>query len=216
MSVSVTYVLLKEDTEVARKINDSLHLLAVNSIVNLLDSSTVAQSPDARTNLNKAATLFATDYEDVRKDMGSLNGCWELETTADTVHAGPKALTIKFETYAYTGGAHPTSNLTYYTFDRDTGRRLTLNDIVADTTALLGVVEKAFRKQQSLLPQDNLEVEGYFLHEGRFFLPENVGLNREGVIFYYNPYEIAAYSKGPIQVMIPYEQLNGLLRDDWL
>ncbi|GAB3996173.1 hypothetical protein GCM10028807_38250 [Spirosoma daeguense] len=216
ISVSVSYVLLKEDSEGARKINDSLHLLAVGSIVNWLDSTTVAQTPDARTNLDKAAALFATDYEEVRKDMGALNGCWELETTADTLHVSPKTLTVKFETYAYTGGAHPNSNLTYYTFDRETGRRLTLTDIVSDTTALLGVVEKAFRKQQSIQPKDNLEEQGYFLHEGRFFLPENIGLNQNGMVFYYNPYEIAAYSVGAIQITVPYEQLNGILHNDWL
>ncbi|WP_460994851.1 DUF3298 and DUF4163 domain-containing protein [Spirosoma harenae] len=215
VDVSVSYVLLKDDTEVARKINDSLRILAVNTVVGWLDSATVAKNPDARQNLAKAANLFAMDYEAMRKDIGNLGGCWELETTADTVHVSPKALTVKVETYAYTGGAHPNSNLAFYTFDRETGRILTLNDMVADTTALLGVLETAFRQQQNLLPKANLEEQGYFLRDGHFFLPANVGTGRNGMIFYYNSYEIAAYAVGPIQVTVPYEKLNGILRDDW-
>ncbi|WP_460981278.1 DUF3298 and DUF4163 domain-containing protein [Spirosoma fluminis] len=215
VDVTVSYVLLKDESAIALKINDSLRALAVGSVVSWLDSATVAQNPSAKTSLAEATSLFAADYEAMLKEMGGLGGCWELKTTADTVYAGSKALTVKYETYAYTGGAHPNSNLSFYTFDRETGRSLALNDIVADTTALLGVVEKAFRKQQELLPQYNLEERGYFLRDGRFFLPANVGLAAKGMVFYYNPYEIAAYAVGPIEVTVPYEQLNGILRDNW-
>lgn len=212
----MSYIRLKEDSEAARKINDSLHLLAVNSITAWLDSATVAAHPEARENLNGAASLFAADYEVVRNDMGSLSGCWKLETKADTVHSTPNALTVKVETYAYTGGAHPNSSMSFYTFDRKTGRMLSLADMVDDTVALLGILEKAFRQQQKLAPNANLEEEGYFLHDGHFFLPANIGTGREGLVFYYNPYEIAAYAVGPIEVTIPYEKLNGILHDELL
>jgi hypothetical protein len=215
VDVAVSYVLLKDDTEGARKINDSLRLLAINSVVSWLDSTTVAEHPKARTDLAQAVNLFAADYESMLKDMGSLGGCWDLKTSADTVHVSDKVLTVKYETYAYTGGAHPNSNSSFYTFDLESGRMLTLADMVSDTTALLSVVENAFRKNQELLPQNNLEEQGYFLRDGRFFLPANVGMSREGMVFYYNPYEIAAYALGPIQVTVPYEQLNGILREEW-
>lgn len=216
VDVSVSYFLLNGDTEGTRKINDSLRLLAVNSVVGWLDSAAVAANPDSRTDLTKAVNLFVADYQAMRKDMGNIGGCWELKTTADTVYAGPKTMTVKFDTYAYTGGAHPNSNLSFYTFERESGRLLTLADLVTDTTALVSVVEKAFRRQQKLAPNANLEEQGYFLREGRFFLPANVGLSQEGLVFYYNPYEIAAYAVGPIQVTVPYAQLSGILRNDWL
>lgn len=215
VNVSISYFQLKDDSKAARAINDSMRQLSIGSIVSWLDSATVASNPDAQTDISKAASLFAADYEAIMKDMDKLGGCWELKTTADTVYTGSNAITVKFETYAYTGGAHPNSNLAFYTFDRETGRTLALNDMVSDTTALLDVVEKAFRKQQDLLPQYNLEERGYFLRDGQFFLPANVGLGRDGLIFYYNPYEIAAYAVGPIEVTVPYEQLNGILRGDW-
>ncbi|GAB3895653.1 DUF3298 and DUF4163 domain-containing protein [Spirosoma agri] len=215
VDVSVSYFVLSEESEAARTINDSMQQISAGSIVGWLDSATVANNPDVRTDINKAATLFATDYESMMKDMDKLGGCWELKTTADTVYTGPNAITIKVETFAYTGGAHPNSNLAFYTFDRETGKTLALNDLISDTTALLGVVEKAFRKQQDLRPQYNLEERGYFLRDGRFFLPANVGVGRDGLIFYYNPYEIAAYAVGPIEVTVPYEQLNGIMRGTW-
>ena len=216
IDVSVSYIQLKEDTEGARNINDSLRRIAITSVTEWLDQETVASHPDACQNLASAVSLLADDYESIRKDMGGLGGCWELETTADTLHASSKALTVKMETYAYTGGAHPNSSLTYYTFDRETGRLLTLADMVSDTTALLGVLEREFRQHQKLLPLTSLEEQGYFLRDGHFFLPANVGASRDGLVFYYNPYEIAAYAIGPIRITVPYEKLSGILRDDWL
>ncbi|MBC3786542.1 DUF3298 and DUF4163 domain-containing protein [Spirosoma utsteinense] len=212
VDVSVSYVLLKEDTDGAHRINDTLQQLAVGSITGWLDSTTVAAHPEARTDLARAASLFATDYHTMTQDMGGLGGCWELKTQADTLYASDDAVTVQMETYAYTGGAHPNTNLAFYTFDRESGRALSLNDLVTDTTALLNVVEQSFRRQQGLLPQTNLEERGYFLRDGRFFLPANIGMSRKGLVFYYNPYEIAAYALGPIEVTVPYDQLSGILR----
>ena len=217
VDVSVSYFLLKEaDSEASQRINDSLRTISAGSVTGWLDSATVAAHPDARQDLDKAAAQFAQDYRSVQQEMGQLSNCWQLETRADTLHASPRLLTVKVETFAYTGGAHPLSNFSFYTFDRETGQSLNLPDLVADTTALLGVVEKAFRQQQKVGPNANLEEEGYFLRDGHFFLPTNVGVGQKGLIFYYNPYEIAAYAVGPVEVLIPYEKLNGILREDRL
>lgn len=214
VDVSVAYFKLSEDTDGAQKINDSLQYLTAGSITDWLDSATVAAHADARTDPAKAAALFAADYQTMTDDMGGLGGCWELKTEADTLYASPELLTVKLETYAYTGGAHPNSNVALYVFDRETGRTLSLTDLVSDSAALLNVVERTFRKQQDLSSQANLEEQGYFLQDGRFFLPANIGMNRTGMVFYYNPYEIAAYALGPIEVTVPYDQLSGILRTD--
>lgn len=215
VDVVVSYFLLGDSTGAARSINDSLRHLAMGSIIGWLDSASVAQQPDARTDLDKAARLFAASYDSVAGGMGNFNACWQLETKADTVFASPKVLSVRFETYAYTGGAHPNTNTAFYTFDRQTGHGLTLRDVVADTTALKTVVERAFRHKQDVSARVSLEDHGYFLRDGQFFLPANWALGRNGMLFYYNPYEIAAYVVGPIEVIIPYAQLNGILRKEW-
>ncbi|CCH55444.1 hypothetical protein BN8_04703 [Fibrisoma limi BUZ 3] len=215
ITVAVTYFQLRDDSDGASAINATLRGLAAKSITSWLDSATIAQHPDAQTDLNKAATLLAASYDSMANDIGALGGCWELQTTGDTLHATPKILSVKVSTYAYTGGAHPNSSTSLYTFDRATGKPLALADLVTDTTALISIVEKAFRKHQELLPQYNLEERGYFLRDGKFFLPANVGVVRDGLLFYYNPYEIAAYAVGPIEVTVPYSQLQAILNDDW-
>lgn len=211
VTIKANYVLLQDGTEAAEAINADLRNRIMSSLTSWLDSTAVAANPQARSDLQAAARLFAADYRELTKELGPIGGCWELTVKSDTVYTSPRTITVRLDSYAYTGGAHPNSYTAFYNFDRQTGRNLSIRDLVSDTTALLPLVEKAFRQKQDIRPEQDLEAEGYFLEDGRFFLPENVGISRDGLVFYYNPYEIGAYALGPIDVLVPYAQLEDIL-----
>lgn len=211
VNMSVDYFLLQENTEAARRINDSIRRLAVGNLNEWLDQTTIAAHPNARADLATAAGLIAAEYQDT---MDGMDGCWVIESEADTLYTSPGTLTVSAYMYTYAGGVHPNLNRALRIFDRKTGRALSLTDLVSDTTTLLNVVERAFRCQQELRPNTNLEEGGFFLRDGRFFLPDNIGMSRTGMVFYYNQYEIASYNYGPIEVTVPYDQLDGILRSD--
>ncbi len=205
VSVRASWFTLTGTDEASQAINDSLVHLVVGNVLGWLDSATVAAHPSARQHLAEAARLFADDYRTVAIDNQFMNGCWELQTECDTVFASPTVLTIRQQTYAFTGGAHPNTYTGYISFDRKTGHALRVTDMVSDTVAFLRQVEKAFRQKKGLTPHQNLEAEGYFLRDGRFFLPDNIAIGRTGLICYYNPYEIASYAEGPIEVIVKSE-----------
>ncbi|WP_266364431.1 DUF3298 and DUF4163 domain-containing protein [Tellurirhabdus rosea] len=210
VGVRATYTLLDGDAPAVAPINDTLRKYLTSAVTSLLDSAEVAGNPEAQTDLNAAARLFAASYRAFQKEFADapMGGCWEVEVTGDTLFTSSRYLSFRMETYAYTGGAHPNTVTSLYTFDRQTGRPLRLHELVKDTTRLLPVVETYFRKQQGLTATQNLEAEGYFLHEGKFFLPGNVAATRTGLLFYYNPYEIAAYALGPIEFVVPYQEIK--------
>ncbi len=216
VSVSARYVQLVGESSATRSINDSLRAMVAWGILGWVDSAAVAQMPTARTDLNAGARLFSASYRQMGEEGRMFGGCWELEIMADTAFTSPTILTVRQETYVYSGGAHPNTQATFQSFSRRTGHALQLTEVISDTTALRGLVERAFRKQQDIKPGQNLEDAGYFLHEGQFFLPGTFGVGREGLIFLYNPYEIAAYAVGPIQVTVPYSELKKILRNDVL
>lgn len=171
------------------------------------------RDPHQPADLAAAAHLFASDYRRLTKEVGMVGGCWELAIKGDTIYVGPQVLTIRMETYANTGGAHPNTFSSYYSFDRSTGRRLLLSDILTDTTSLAPIVERIFRQKQGIPEEQSLEEEGYFVETGQFVLPEHVGVGRKGLIFYYNPYEIAAYAQGPIEIIVPYREIKDFLKE---
>ncbi|GAA4466434.1 hypothetical protein GCM10023189_48480 [Nibrella saemangeumensis] len=210
ISFRADYVLLPAETKANQVINDSVQSLVRSSIMGWLDTTRDTRQP---TDLAAAAHLFAADYRRIMNDAGMMGGCWELEIKGDTIYVGPQVLTIRMETYANTGGAHPNTFSTYYSFNRATGKRLRLSDIVTDTTALAPIVERIFRLKQGIQEEQTLEEEGYFAGTGQFVLPEHVGIGRKGLIFYYNPYEIAAYAQGPIEIVVPYRTIREVLQE---
>ena len=48
----------------------------------------------------------------------------------------------------------------------------------------------------------------------RIFLTHNVYLTGNNIVFYYNPYDIAPWAVGPIEVVVPYYNLEQYLTDE--
>ena len=117
---------------------------------------------------------------------------------------------VRTDGYEYTGGAHGTPFRQYFVFDRETGARLSLSDVVENPVEeLQAKVGAAFRELAEKTnfafesPED-LEhtVADGISYESPFYLSET------GVVFYYAPYEIASYAEGFPEVTIPYSELE--------
>lgn len=216
VSVSAQYIQLVGESSATKSINDSLRAMVASGITDWVDSVDLAQTPAARTDLATGARLFSVSYQQMGEEGRMFGGCWDLQVQCDTAYSSPSILTVRQETYTYSGGAHPNTQISLQSFNRRTGHALQLTEVVSDTTALIGMVERAFRKQQDIRPGEDLEAAGYFLRDGQFFLPGTFGIGRDGLIFLYNPYEIAAYAVGPIQLTVPYSELKDVLQKEVL
>ena len=53
--------------------------------------------------------------------------------------------------------------------------------------------------------------QGYFIDNNQLPVTANFALTPDGVIFYYNVYEIAPYAYGPSQVTVPYADLKDIM-----
>lgn len=118
---------------------------------------------------------------------------------------------------SWSGGAHPAHNCTSANYDLITGDVLTLGSILTHEDSLeelceLLIGEVAEIKAEKYIMSDYEEIirkrfaqnESY--NEAWFF-------NKDGLNFYFSPYEIAPYSSGIITVTIPYEKLTGIIED---
>lgn len=189
------------------------NLLARKSIQRInayLDSTTLASIPAASESVEASFQVFQKNYNEFKKDFPDAPGCWQVELKGDTVMTTPKVLQYRLDHYAFTGGAHPNSFRSFHIFDRATGEETDIKKCVTDSVAFLKLVEKHFRKTENLAPDMDLEKAGYFLSDHKFFIPVSYALTREGILFYYNPYEIATYARGAIQFVIPYSELENV------
>jgi hypothetical protein len=111
----------------------------------------------------------------------------------------------------YEGGAHGINQRLTMNFDNKDGKALTLNDVFStgfeyslNELLLEKLIEKAGAKDV-----DELRQMGY-LYAMDIFAPENFILGQDNVTFVYNPYEIASYEKGLIELTIDNDELKDL------
>jgi len=106
------------------------------------------------------------------------------------------------------GGAHPNSEYTYINWDKKTDRLIKLEDIIRDWDKFAVIAEKIFWKDAK---SNGNSAEGYNFPDGKFELNGNFQIMPEGIVFYYNAYEIAPYAYGPTRLLIPYTKIKSLL-----
>lgn len=112
--------------------------------------------------------------------------------------------------YEYTGGAHGMPSRTDYIFDRQTGKRLGLSDIVGvSEEELKTIVSSHFKtlSEETNFSFDDPETLEKTVAE-RINMDFPFYITSEGVAFYFAPYDIAAYAAGFPQVVVPYAELN--------
>lgn len=109
--------------------------------------------------------------------------------------------------YTYTGGAHGMSGTTFQVIDMKNIHIITLKDVFAakDSTALTSLLKKQLAKDEKVSTEQELENKGYWLEN---LVPtENFYVNAMGLTWLYNPYEIAPYAMGTIQITLNYNQI---------
>lgn len=121
---------------------------------------------------------------------------------------------IGFSTHfeSYTGGAHGVHYIFYNNYSVSQNKEILINDIIGDEfqPSLKRVAEDIFRTQEGISESHSL-TDGYFFDEGIFSLPKNFILQKEGILFLYNIYEIKAYVYGDTRLFIPYTSISDML-----
>jgi hypothetical protein len=137
---------------------------------------------------------------------------YQLSVQIDTVAQAYVTLTLT--AYTFTGGAHGNHILKHFSFHHNTLAELTIYDVFTHSDSLLIIAEEEFRNMHDMKAGVAYADAGFDFPEDKFILTDNFALYKEGVSFYYNSYEIAPYSVGPIELFIPYSKVYNLLIND--
>jgi len=173
---------------------------------------------------NKQIEPFIKNYKKVNpkkevldaiNDMDS-GGEWTNHTLVNLFAITNKSYTLAESNSNYSGGAHGSFYLEYQNYTKD-GKKITLDTLFAKNyqTKLLKISEKVYREQKGLSKNDSLiEKDGWF--EDKFILPKTFAITPNGLLFFYNQYEIKAYASGTTEFLLPYNQINKLIKPDSL
>ncbi len=119
-------------------------------------------------------------------------------------------LSMYFDRYEYTGGAHGNTVRSSCTWSLFTGRSLTLSNLYNYNddyrrTMINYILEQA---SANMAQNPNIYFDNYRDLIVRTFNPCSFFLTPQGVAIYYQQYDIAPYSTGIVVFVIPYENLG--------
>lgn len=120
----------------------------------------------------------------------------------------------------YSGGAHPITLQSSVNLDTKNRKCLKLEDIIEKSA-----VDKMHQLVLSVLKEDFCNLGGGILYDDYLDTIQNSMiygnltqywyLNHDGLVIYYNQYEIAPYAAGIIKIEIPYSDLEGILKEEY-
>lgn len=156
---------------------------------------------------------FITLADEANSDLDFASAWFqEVAITVEPQMEGTQTISFANSWYEYSGGAHPNSNLSYSNYDVLSKQQIELDDLILPgaMAKLTSVGNAIFRKQEGLTPTQSLE--NYFFENNKFSLNTNFLITEEGLLFFYNTYEIRSYAEGPMELLLPYTSLKGILK----
>jgi Protein of unknown function (DUF3298)/Deacetylase PdaC len=159
---------------------------------------------------------FFDEFDQVVKENPKLGQSWEIERIMVVKNQTDKILSIEYSDYSFLGGAHPNTFVSFSNYSLTNGEEISLDDclIKGYENQLNSVGEKIFRQKKKLSENSDLSSAGYWFDEDRFELNDNFAILKEGLLFYFNSYDVAPYAAGPTEIMIPYSEITHLILPD--
>jgi hypothetical protein len=170
--------------------------------------------------------LCRGDMADMARELGpeSIDNMVYVDDSTFTVHLlTPNVASLSIETYSYLGGAHGNPGIQAVTLDLATGARLKIGDVIkADQIDALikriygeilrtyqdGLYEEAAASFNAVVNSTgpvSADDYSHFIESQSFFL------SGDGIMFFWNTYEITPYAAGQPMVFIPWSELEGKL-----
>ncbi|MDZ7936378.1 MAG: DUF4163 domain-containing protein, partial [Emticicia sp.] len=102
------------DEAVATKINAQIEQMVKDQTFSMEDTVQTTKTGS----IESLAKGFVKEFEDLaaeNNDMPLMG--WDYEGSGDTLLISPKVISIYYQVYSFTGGAHGNSNITYLNFN---------------------------------------------------------------------------------------------------
>ena len=107
----------------------------------------------------------------------------------------------------YTGGAHPNHKIWTVIYDKNNNTIVDINTLIEKNPNILNKVSRIIRNR--LLYNKNI-VDTNMMLEGTKPIKENFSnfaFSKDGIIIFFEYYQVAPYSSGEFKVIIPYDSI---------
>ncbi|MCW8128254.1 DUF3298 and DUF4163 domain-containing protein [Microbulbifer halophilus] len=158
-----------------------------------------------------AAEAFLQQAERAPEDTGNR---WHMQGNGKLLGRSGKLVTIEIGSYAYTGGAHGIPTTHWLNWDLEAGEPVALEQIIrpGQEAAFWDLARAAHERW--LEEEANIDEE--FRQGWPFARTENFHLDKKGLTLLYGVYELGPYAMGQVQLTIPRDKLDKVVREEYL
>lgn len=203
--VSISIPKAIDQTKLTRTINRTLR----EEIISLL----LYDDDLEATTIEEAITSFTHGYIELKEEYADETAQWEAKIDGKKVYEDDVLLTIELNAYLFTGGAHGYGSKRFLNFDKKKGAELENWQLFKDLENFQKYAETEFRIKENIPEGKPINSTGFMFESDSFYLPENIGLTKEGLKLLYNQYEVASYADGPIEITLPYSDVKKFLAE---
>lgn len=216
ISFETTVIEIPSEADISISIDKAIGNSELSKTINLqIEEAIISTLSEAtkKTSLNSVLADFNKEYVDFKTDFPeSSDPRWELFIETENIFQSEAIITIAISTYEFQGGAHGNDKIVLLNLDAKTGKVLNHNDIININEKFNSIAEKHFKN--SLAQSDRQSTMKDYFFGKSFQLPENMGFSEDGLILLYNTYEVASYAQGYTEFVIPFEEIDELLKVD--
>lgn len=119
----------------------------------------------------------------------------------------------------YTGGAHHVRYDKPYYYNKESDEIVSIKDFLEKDTSLDKLANLSYYYVMKYSDDNNLNFDKEGVKEGLSFNLNNFehfNFIDDGLEFIFPPYQIAYYAAGEIKIVIPYDELNGIIKNKYL
>ncbi len=167
-------------------------------------------SDSAASTIDELGNKFVEEYENFVTEFNDYSIGWALEREINVIHKDSVIISLEFYEYSFMGGAHPNTAKTYQSFYLNNAGKVVISDSSV-IEKLTSIAEKEFRRLKNIPDDKALSKAGYWFENDEFHLNDNFAITDEGIVFYFNPYEIGPYSLGGAKIILSREQVGDLI-----
>lgn len=180
----------------------------VNASVSMGNPEAVGKS------MEEIGKEFVQEYEDFNKEMPDAAMAWYYNADVNVEIVTDTLISLAVQEDYFTGGAHGGAETYFINVHPRTGAEFTLDNLLKEgyQEPLTTIGEQVFRQVREIADTASLNENYFEFPDDTFQLNQNYGFKKEGIVFYYNNYEIAPYAAGPTEVVIPYDRIKEWIR----
>lgn len=163
------------------------------------------------TNIEEAVQSFDNGYKELENKYPDETAHWEAKIEGEVSFENKEMVTIRLDSYVFTGGAHGYGATRFLNFDKKKGIELENWQLFKNTQEFKDFAENKFRLKESIPLNKPINSTGFMFEQDSFYLPENIGFTEKGIQLLYNQYEVASFADGRIELTLPYDEVRKYL-----